>query len=161
MATTYQVQREQTTFFHSIRWNRAFQAALIVGLIFFLLSRGIPWVGSGAVNPAIMGREIAPGQASSAAFFLAIFGIHMLVAIIYGLIMAPIVHGFRPWVAGLVGGICGLVLYFINYAIATILMDVTAMQSEWPCVIQHIIFGIVFAETYKGMVRRQETPITL
>jgi hypothetical protein len=162
MATrTYAIERNESTFFSSIRWNRAVQAGLMVGSILFLVSRGIPWVGSGAVDPAIMGREISPGQAPSGLFFMSILGLHLIVSIAYALIIAPIVHGFRPFVAGCVGGVAGLVLYFINYAISSTLMNVTATQREWPSIVLHIVFGIVVAETYKGMARRRpvEVPV--
>jgi hypothetical protein len=153
--TTYSFRRGDSTFFSTIRWNRAFQAGLIVGAVTFLLSRGIPWVGSGAIDPAIMGRDIAPGNSPSPLFFLSVMALHFLVSIAYALILAPIVHGFRSWVAGLVGGVVGLVLYFMNYAISGMLMAIDPNQREWPSIALHIIFGIVFAEAYKGFVRRR------
>jgi hypothetical protein len=101
-----------------------------------------------------MGREIGGDRTPSGGFFLGMLGMHFLVAVIYGMIIAPIVHGFRPWVAGLVGAVVGLVLYFINYAIAGMMLDVSS-QPEWPSIVHHVVFGLVFAETYKGMVRRR------
>lgn len=155
MASTTYSLGNRPTFFNSIRWNRAFQASLLVGGILFLVSRGIPWVGSGAVNPAIMGREINAGNSPSGVFFLSIMALHFLVSILYGVILAPIVHGFRPLVAGTVGGVVGLVLYFLNYAISGIFMDTSVTQHEWPSMVLHIVFGIFFAEAYKGMARRR------
>ncbi|HEV8541555.1 MAG TPA: hypothetical protein VGR78_04110 [Verrucomicrobiae bacterium] len=152
---TYALGRNESTFFSSIRWNRAIQAGLIVGCILFLVSRGIPWVGSGAVNPAIMGREIEPGKTPSGLFFMSILALHLFVSMVYALIIAPIVHGFRPFVAGCVGGVVGLVLYFINYAVSATFMGVAAAQREWPSIVLHIVFGIVVAEAYKGMARRR------
>jgi hypothetical protein len=142
---------------HSVRWKRALQAGLIVGAIMFLLNRGIPWVGSGAINPAVMGREVAPGTEATPMFFFGVMSLHFLVSAVYGLIIAPIVHGFRPFAAGAVGALVGLVLYFISYAIAGMIMDTPASQREWPSLVIHIIFGIVCAETYKGMVRRRSS----
>ncbi|MGZ8900192.1 MAG: hypothetical protein ACXW3Z_08860, partial [Limisphaerales bacterium] len=78
-------------------------------------------------------------------------------AALYGLIIAPIVHGFKPWVAGAVGAVVGLVLYFISYAVAGMLMEIPANQSEWPSFSIHLIFSIVCAETYKGMVRHRNS----
>jgi hypothetical protein len=137
------------------------QAGLIIGAVFFLLNRGIPWVGSGEINPAVMGREINSGAEQTFGSFAGLIAIHFLVAIIYSLILAPIVHGFRPWMAGLVGAVGGLVLYFINYAVATMILDPALMRSEWQCAVQHVIFGLVFAETYKGMVRRRPETIVV
>ena len=158
--TTYNVGRPGSSFVRAVRWNRALQAGLIVGAIMFLLTRGIPWVGSGAIDPAIMGREVEPGREATPMFFFGVMSIHFLVAAAYGLIIAPIVHGFRPWVAGAVGAVVGLVLYFMSYAISGMMMEMPANIREWPSLAMHVIFGIVCAETYKGMVRRRrEVPL--
>jgi hypothetical protein len=153
--STYSADTSEPGLMHSVRWKRALQAGLIVGAIMFLLSRGIPWVGSGAINPAVMGREVAPGDAATPMFFFGVMSVHFIVAALYGLIIAPIVHGFKPLAAGAVGAVVGLVLYFISYALAGMLMEIPAGQREWPSLAMHIIFGIVCAETYKGMVRRR------
>jgi len=81
--------------------------------------------------------------------------LHFSVSVLYALIIAPIVHGFRTWVAGAVGGVVGLVLYFINYAIAGMILDLSGAEREWPSIVLHIIFGVVCAEAYKGFVRRR------
>ena len=153
--TTYQIDRNSPGLMHSVRWKRALQAGLIVGAIIFLLTRGIPWVGSGAINPAVMGREIAPGSEATPMFFFGVMSLHFIVSALYALIIAPIVHGFKPFAAGAVGAVVGLVLYFISYALAGMFMEIPANQREWPSLAIHIIFGIVCAETYKGMVRRR------
>lgn len=158
--TTYSFRRNDTSFFGTIRWSRAVEAGLIVGAITFLLSRGIPWVGSGLINPAVMGRELTPGHAPGGSLFLEALAIHFGLSVVYALIIAPIVHGFRTWVAGAVGGLVGLVLYFINYAVAGMIMDMDG-QREWSCVVLHIVFGIICAEAYKGFVRRRPAePLT-
>lgn len=154
-STTYSMERSHPGLLSSVRWKRALQAGLIVGAIMFLLTRGIPWVGSGAINPAVMGREVAPGESATPMFFFGVMSLHFIVAALYGLIIAPIVHGFKPWAAGAVGAVVGLVLYFISYAIAGMMMEVPASQREWPSLVIHVIFGIICAETYKGMVRRR------
>jgi hypothetical protein len=153
--STIDYNREDRSFLSSIRWKRAVQVGLGVGAIMFLLTRGIPWVGSGAINPAIMGREVAPGQEATPLFSFGVIGLHLVVSVLYALIIAPIVHGFRPWTAGAVGAVVGLVLYFINYALAGMIMESAITQREWPSIALHIIFGIVAAEAYKGFVRRE------
>lgn len=152
-ATTLENRRGDDSLIHSVRWKRALQVGLVIGGVMFLLSRGIPWVGSGAINPAIMGREVAPGEDTDALFSFSVIGLHLIVSVLYALIIAPIVHGFRPWIAGLVGGIIGLVLYFINFALSAMIMETALTQREWPAVILHIAFGVVVAEAYKGFVR--------
>ena len=154
-ATTYTIGRNQPSLVRAVKWNRALQAGLIIGAIMFLLTPGIPWVGSGAIDPAVMGRDISPGREATPMFFFGVMSLHFLVAALYGLIIAPIVHGFRPFLAGMVGAVVGLVLYFISYAIAGMVMETAGTQREWASFAIHIIFGIVCAETYKGMARRR------
>jgi hypothetical protein len=131
------------------------QVGLGVGAVMFLLTRGIPWVGSGAINPAIMGREVAPGQEATPLFSMSVVGLHLIVSMLYALIIAPIVHGFRPWMAGAVGAVAGLVLYAINYALAGMMMESAITQREWPAIALHVVFGIVVAEGYKAFVRNE------
>jgi hypothetical protein len=158
--TTFNLGRNNRSLIHAVNWKRALQAGLIVGAIMFLLSRGIPWVGSGAIDPAVMGRDIAPGEEATPMFFFGVMSLHFIVAALYGLIIAPIVHGFRPFVAGTVGAVVGLALYFISYAVAGMVMELPGTQREWTSLAMHIIFGIVCAETYKGMARRRrEVPV--
>ena len=92
--TTYQIDRNSPGLMHSVRWKRALQAGLIVGAIMFLLTRGIPWVGSGAINPAVMGREIAPGSEATPMFFFGVMSLLFFVSALYALIIEPIVLGF-------------------------------------------------------------------
>jgi len=155
--TTYSMDRHHPGLLHSVNWKRALQAGLIVGAILFLLPRGIPWIGSGAIDPAVMGREVSPGTEATPAFFFGVMSTHFIVAALYGLIIAPIVHGFRPFAAGAVGAVVGFVLYFISYAIAGMVMDAPASQREWPSLAMHLAFGIICAETYKGLVRRRRS----
>lgn len=158
--STSTVKKGPSSFVHAVQWKHALQAGLIVGAVFFLLSRGIPWVGSGAINPAVMGREVSAGQEATAGLLLSVMSLHLIVAALYGLIIAPIVHEFRPFVAGLVGAAVGLVLYFLSYAITGMIMVTPPAHGEWTPLVIHIVFGIVCAEAYVGMVRRRrEIPL--
>ena len=152
--STYNEGEREGSFFQSVRWRKASQAGLIVGLILFLVNRGIPWLGSGAINPGVLGREITSGHEPTFLTFLSAFGLHMSICIIYAWIIAAIVHGFRPVIAGIMGGVVGLVLYFISAAIAGMISEIPAEQREVPALIFHIAFGIIVAEAYKGLARR-------
>ena len=158
--TTFKESNGEPTFFRSVDWAKAAQAGLIVGVILYLVSRGIPWVGSGMIHPNIMGREVAPSQEGTPMLSLGFLVIHLLVSMLYALIIAPIVNGLRPMVAGLAGGVVGLILYFLNYAVFGFLFEDAPGQGEWIVVILHLAFGVIVAETYKGMSRmREELPV--
>ena len=152
--TTYNAGRSESNFLRSVQWGKAVQAGLIVGAVLFLLSRGIPWIGSGAIDPAIMGREVVPGEQASSALFLGVMVVHLAVAVVYALIIASIVNGFRPTIAGMVGGIIGVILYFLSYAVFGFFTEPAATQREWTPLLLHLAFGIITAEAYKGLARR-------
>ena len=80
-SSTYRFERgHHSGLLHAVRWKRALQAGLIVGAILFLLSlfllsRGIPWIGSGAIDPAVMGRDISPGREATPLFFFSVMSL--------------------------------------------------------------------------------------
>lgn len=153
--TTYNEGRSEPTFFRSVNWGKAAQAGLIVGAILYLVSRGIPWVGSSMIQPTIMGREMAPSAEATGSVFFGYLLLHLAISVIYALIIAPIVNGFKPVTAGLVGGLVGIILYFLNYAAFGLFFEGTPGQREWIAFAIHLAFGIITAETYKGLARRR------
>lgn len=146
------------SFFRSVKWSKALQAGLLVGAVLFLLTRGIPWVGSGMINPGVMGRELPPSQEATPAFFFGVMILHLIVSILYALIIAPIVNGFRAMIAGVVGAVVGLVLYFLNYAAFAALAETAISQGEAIPLVMHILFGLFTAEAYKGMAKAEVVP---
>jgi hypothetical protein len=154
-STTFSEMRSEPSLWRSIRWSSGAMAGLIVGSILFFVSRGIPWVGSGVIDPSIMGLEVAPGTEATPSLFFGVLAAHMGISALYGVLIAAIAHSFRPMVAGFVGGLIGLVLYFVDYALFAALFSNEIPQREIAAVITHIAFGIITAETYKGMVRRR------
>ena len=153
--TTASESRGESTFFRSVNWGKAAQAGLIVGGILYLISRGIPWVGSGMIQPTIMGREMASSDEATAGVFFGYLVAHLLISVVYALILAPIVNGFKPMTAGLVGGLVGVILYFLNYAAFGLFFEGAAQQREWAAFLLHLAFGIITAETYKGLTKRR------
>lgn len=153
--TTLNEGRGESTFLRSVNWGKAVQAGLIVGAILYLVSRGIPWVGSSMIQPTIMGREMAPSDEATGSIFFGYLIVHLVVSVIYGLIIAPIVNGFKPITAGLIGGVVGIILYFLNYAAFGLLFESVPGQREWIAFAIHLAFGVITAETYKGLSRNR------
>lgn len=150
MASRTLHQGSDASFLYTVKWKRAIQAGLLVGATLFLLSRGIPWVGSGAVNPAVMGRQLTPGEAPGGGLFMGAFILHLLLSMLYAVIIAPIVNSFRPVIAGMVGALVGVVLYFMSYAVTGMLTDPGTGGSEGQAFIIHVLFALFTAEAYKG-----------
>lgn len=155
-STTLTETRSEPSLWRSIRWSNGAAAGLIVGLILFFVSKGNPWTGSGLIDPSVMGLEVAPGREATPGFFFGTMALHLALAAIYGVVISAIAHSFRPMVAGMVGGLIGLVLYFVDSAVFTAMFSNEVPQSELAAVVHHIAFGIITAEAYKGMARRRQ-----
>jgi hypothetical protein len=138
-----------------VQWLTGIKAAVAIGLIFWLVARGIPWAPSGLVSPTVMGREIKyPGDLNFSAALLASV-LHLLCAVIYGIIMMPLIHWFRYGNAWLVGAAMGSILYVVNLATFAIFGGGAPYSRELPVFITHLAFGIIFTGAYKGLVKRR------
>ena len=155
--TTMTETRYGPSLWRSIRWSSGAMAGFIVGSVLFFVSNGMfPWGTSGAINPAIMGLVVAPGAEATPSLFFGVLGMHLVLSVAYGLLIAAVAHSFRPILAGVVGGLIGLVLYFVDYALFAAMFSSEIPQREVAAVLTHIAFGLITAETYKGMVRRRQ-----
>jgi hypothetical protein len=138
-----------------VQWMTGLKAALVIGLIFWLVARGIPWGPSGLVSPTVMGRELkAPEILDLNASILASV-LHFVCAIIYGLVMMPLIHRFTYDNAWLIGAAMGIVLYLLNLAAFTIFGGGAPYSRELPVFVTHLAFGIIFTGAYKGLVKRR------
>jgi len=134
-----------------IQWGPAIGAGFIPGAILLIVPRGSPWSSLTFFSPVIMGRTAPPGVELPLAM---LYLIHLLVSIIYGLIIAGVVAGLRIERAIVAGGLAGLVLYVINFGI------VSAFWPGWcggevTVVFTHIVFGLITAGAYRGLLRRR------
>jgi tetrahydromethanopterin S-methyltransferase subunit G len=150
--TTMAESRHEISFWRSIGWSSGALAGLITGSILFFVSHGLPWGGSGAVNPTVMGLKIAPGAAANPSFFFGSLAIHMGISVLYGMLIGAIAHSFKHWVAGIVGMVVGLVLYFVDSALFAAFFSMDIPQRESAALLHHVAFGLI----YKGMVRRHQ-----
>jgi hypothetical protein len=138
-----------------VQWGTGIKAALATGAIFWLVSRGIPWASSGLVSPTVMGREIKhPGELNFGLASLAI-GLHLFCAVLYGVVMMPLIHRFVYSNAWLVGAAMGALLYFANMAAFAGFGGYAPYSREMPVFLTHLAFGIVFTGAYKGLVQRR------
>jgi hypothetical protein len=139
-----------------VRWPIAVMAGLLVGTIFFLFSRGLPWASSGFVSPTLMGREIKPPEEVSWSLSVVVILLHMGLSVLYALMIAPAVNWIRGVPALFMGGLIGLILYGVNFGLFASVLSNFAEQREIPALITHLAFGMVAAGAYKGMARRSE-----
>jgi hypothetical protein len=136
-----------------IRWKAACLTGLVVGVIFLVAVRGLPWFSSGIIAPGVMGRELPKASPdNSGALAIATAFLHVGVSIIYALILAPLIDRFTVKGAIACGAVVGLGLYLVNYFIFTRIYPEYTGQQELAPIFTHIIFGMAAAGAYKGLV---------
>jgi hypothetical protein len=133
-----------------IQWGPAVGAGFIAGLVLLLVPRGSPWSALTFFSPAILGRSMSSMEVPLAITWV----LHLVVSIIYGLIISRVVAGLRQQRAVLIGGVAGLVLYFANLAMVSFCWPVLR-GNEAPVVFAHVVFGLIAAGAYCGLLRRR------
>ena len=101
-------------------------------------------------SPVVAGRTLS-GQPLP---LLVVWALHMGVSILYGLIVCRVVAGLKQARAILTGGLLGLVLYVINFGIVSTWWP-SIRGNEISVVFTHIVFGLVVAGAYRGLLRRK------
>jgi hypothetical protein len=137
------------------RWGAAALAGLIVGGLFYLFPRGIPWTSVTAFSAAVMGR-VMPAEVPYATAIL----LHAVVSALYGLAIGCAVNRLRrPEYALLVGAAVGLGLYLLNSGVVYLFFH-WAYGREPAIIVTHLLFGAFTAAAYRGIAgrRREELP---
>lgn len=143
-------QRDESPVSAQFQWMPAVAAGLIPGVILLILPHASPWEGLTVFTPAIMGRQV---PASWGLNVSGVVIIHLALSLVYGLIISLSVMNVRQLRALLVGGVVGLVLYALNLAVVS--FWISGLHSdEVAVVLTHLVFGLVAAGTYRGLLRR-------
>jgi hypothetical protein len=131
-----------------VRWLKAFYTSLVVGVVFLILPRAVPWFSAGIPETA-MGRPIEVIRNFRMAPFFVTGLLHMVLAIIYGYILAELIFRFEVRLAILIGAIGGIALYGINFAVFRLGFG-TPPANEIAVAITHLFFSLVFSAAYKA-----------
>lgn len=83
--------------------------------------------------------------------------IHLALSLLYGLIISRVVSGLRKGRAFFAGGMTGLLLYLANFAAVSAFWT-RLRGDEIAVVFTHIVFGLIAAGTYRGLLKRAPTP---
>ena len=141
-----------------IHWGAAIWASVIAGLVFAVLEVAmVPMIQGGSPwAPLHMIGAIVLGQGAMASPDVFDFGIvatavvvHMVLAIVYGIILAFIITRMDTGVAVLAGGIYGLALYFINFYGFSRPFPWFADARDWISIFTHIVQSGLMAYLYK------------
>lgn len=153
----------------TINWSAAVWSGIIAGLVFMalemmlvpLLQGGSPWGPPRMIAAIGLGKEVLPPPATFDAVILMVaMLIHLALAIVYGLIQALIIQRLSMGMAIAAGAVFGLVLYLVNFYGFTALFPWFAMARGGLSIFVHIVFGVVAALAYKGMLRRKMVPVS-
>ena len=134
-----------------LQWWAAVGGGLIAGMILLIVPRGSPWSALTFFSAVIMGRSLGPYN-ELPPFWAWV--IHLGVSIIHGLLIAKAVSTLRRQQAIIVGGAVGLVLYVINFGVVSTWWP-NLRGNELSVVFTHIVFGLIAAGAYRGLLRRR------
>lgn len=126
-------------------------AGFIAGAILLIVPRGSPWSSLTFFSPAIMGRVI-PGPLEIPLFLVCM--VHLAVSLVYGLIISRMVATLRRQRAFVTGALAGLVLYVVNFGVVSTFLP-SLRGAEFSVVITHIVFGLITAGAYRGLLKRK------
>ena len=141
-------ERQEEAAKHHIRWRKVFFSAAIVGAIFLLIPRGLPWMSSG-VSYTVMGRSFAPSWEFEMTQFL-VWGIHMILALLYGAVLAPLIFRFSLLPALGVAALAGVGLYALNFLVFSYAIG-NPQPDELAPLVTHLLFAVIFAANYKAI----------
>ncbi len=151
----------------TVDWKSAVWSGLIAGLVFLalelilvpLLQGGSPWGPPRMIAAIGMGKEVLPPPATfDLGIVVVAMLIHFVLTIVYGLILALIIHRMSRGMAIVAGAVFGLVLYAINFYGFTALFPWFAMARGGLSIFVHLVFGVVAAWAYKGMQKPRTAP---
>ncbi len=140
-------------------------ASIVAALVFAMMEMvlvavvmGQPWYA-----PLHMIAAIVLGPSGvlppPAAFNLGVAGVamvvHVVMAIIYGLVLSTVLLAFRSSLAWIIGLVFGVALYYINFYGFTMLFPWFADARGWIGFVSHAVFGLVLALIYRQMDGRE------
>lgn len=148
-------------------WRAAAIGGVLAGVVFLLLDMlatvmmgGSAWAPTHMIAAIVMGNSAlgSPAMFNIGIVVVALI-VHFALAIgmglVLGLIMAPF-HFDSSWgMASVVGAVFGLVVYVVNFYGMTQFFPWFAEARGWTTLIAHVIFGIVAADAYLKLERRE------
>ncbi len=141
-----------------VDWRAAVIAALAGGLVFLIslalilpgTTGGTIWAVLRYMASIVMGDEVIPPPASfDITIVVAGLLIHFLLSLIFGAILATIIHRWGLLVGLLGGALFGLAIYAINFFTFTLLFEWFYLLRSWPVLLAHVLYGAVTGFVYE------------
>ena len=143
-------------------WRAAIWSGIIAGAVFMMLEMvlvpvflgGSPWGPPRMIAAIAMGKEVLPPPDSFALVPLMVaMMVHFLLSIVLAVILGLIVGRLGTAAALMAGAVFGLVVYLVNFYGMTAVFPWFAMARNWISIFAHVMFGVVAALSYKGLLK--------
>lgn len=151
----------------SIDWSAAAWAGVIAGVVFmmaqmllvWLLQGQSPWGPPRLIAAMLLGRDVLPPPADFALVpMMAAMGLHLVASVLYGIVIAWLVHRLSMAGATVAGVVFGLVaMYLVNfYLIAPAVFPWFVQARSWITALTHAMFGAAAAASYIGLRKPEQ-----
>lgn len=155
--TTDSVERRQL-----VDWRAAVWGGLAAGLSFLAVEAiltalllGDAWLLLPYTAAIVMGESVLPPAALSAGTAITALVLHFVLSLIFGGIIALVIHR-GGLITGIIGGaLLGLAFYAINYYTFSYLFPWFFAIRTWIIVLGHVVFGAVAGGVYEALEREQ------
>lgn len=143
-------------------WRAAVIAGIVAGALTMLLwmilwatvTGGSVWTPFHHVAAILLGEGVVtPSQTLDLRVILAGTAVHLVLAVLYALLLAFIIHRWELIVGIFGGALFGLALYLINYYTFTMLFPWFFPLRSWMALVGHIFFGAAAGGLYELMER--------
>jgi len=144
----------------AIRWSAAAEAGFVGGIVYLMIALlfiplfigGTVWGVIRMIAAIVLGSGVLPPPDTfDVGVVLTGTVLHLLLATVYGAILAVIVNGSGRGAALLVGALFGLVLYIVNFYVFTGVFPWFAAARTWVTVLTHVGFGVAVAWSYTAI----------
>lgn len=151
-----------------VDWRSAIIAGLVAGLVFLLaemigraaVTGGSPWITVRYIAAIVMGENVLPPPPTfDAVIFVVALLVNFVLAVIFSMILAAIVHEWEMVVGIVIGALFGLAIYAINYYTFTRFFPWFFPVRNWTDILSHILFGAVAGGVYEALERERFVPV--
>jgi hypothetical protein len=152
-----------------VDWRAALWAAVVSGIVFFMLNLFLsPLIIGGNtlimirfMAALVLGDEVLPPPADfEMSVFMAAVGTNFLLTLIFGILVAYVIHR-GGLVVGIIGGaVLGLALYGINFYVFTYFFPWLFPFRGWVSAFNHIILGSAAGGIYEWLEVERFVPVS-
>lgn len=161
-------QSRTTEFRQLVDWRAAAIGALagaitfllVIAIVLPLTTGGTLWAFFRYLAAILLGDAVLPPPAGfDPTVVLVGLLVHLILSLLYGAILALILHRWGLLVGLLGGALFGLAIYAINIFTFTLLFDWFYLLRSWPILLAHVLFGAVTGFVYELLEVERYVPV--